>query len=219
MRTPHLLLCAAVTTTAMGCAQPRLAPPSAVQAAQELKVEGYKAGTYTFRDKDLKIGSYEVTNIDRDWDKRSSTGAGPWSREASKKAYRYDVKAQGRTVHGECTELGVEHSIGGFGKGKLTLTCECAEDGEQRAKVELVNGAGTATVAGIPYELSELHTSEEGRQISQALGYQFSAAQSTGAVDVSGTGRAWLPPSASEEQSLGLVCSYAGFLLYRPSQR
>jgi hypothetical protein len=196
-----------------------LKPPASVGSAQELKVEGHSGSIKTFRDKDLKIGSYAVTNIDRDWDKGSSTSAGPWSRNAKSKAYRFDLKAEGHTLHGECTEQAVEQAVAGFGKAKVTFGCTCGEGDAQQAKLELVNGAGSAQLAaGAAYDLRALHESAQGAQVSSALGYEFRGAKESGAVDVSGAGRAWIPASVSDQERLALVCSYAGLLLYRPTK-
>jgi hypothetical protein len=208
----------AALAAAQGCTPVRLKAPAAVKSSQELKVEGYSQGKFAFKAKDFKIGAYQVTGIDHDWQKGSGVSAGPYSANKTKNAYRFDVKAQGRSVHAECTEIAAQQSIGGFGKSRVNLNCSCAEGDTVRATFELKNGSGQAQVGGVTYEMNELHEAESGHEIMKALGYDFRGAKGTGAVDVTGTGRAWMPATESEDEQLGLVCSYAGFMLYRPAQ-
>jgi hypothetical protein len=216
-KTLILGLSLAAITAAPGCTPVRLKAPEAVKTAQELKIEGYKQGTFAFKQKDVTIGSYKVTNIDHDWQKGSGVSVGGYSAEKKKNAYRFDVTAQGRTVHAECTEIAAQQGFGGFGASNVSVTCACTEGETARATFELKNGQGTAQVNGITYDLSSLHQSEAGSTMDKALGYDFRSAKGTGALDITGTGRAWLPATDSEDESLGLVCGYAGFLLYRPA--
>lgn len=201
-----------------GCATASMKPPPGVAAATPLAVVGHSGSVKTFRENEIKLGGYQVANIDRDWDKKSSSGAGPWSREAKKKAYRYDIQSQGRTLHGECTEQAVEHSVGGFGKQNVSFTCVCAENGANVAQLELANQAGTAQVGSAnSYQVAAVHESEQGAKVSSALGYHFRGPHGEGAVDVTGSGRAWLPAQVDQEESFALVCQYAGLFLYRPT--
>lgn len=210
------LLLASLTSA---CTVATMKPPPGVATSQALPVQGHSGNMQTFKEKDLKIGSYAVTNIDRDWDKGTQVSAGPWSRDAKKKAYRYDVKANQRTLRGECTEQAVQHSVVGFGKMKVTFHCTCKEGDTQRATLDLVNEAGTVKIGeATSFDVTAVHQSEQGAQLSSALGYHFVAADQEGAVDVGGKGRAWAPANMAEEDLFGLVCSYAGLFLYRPTE-
>lgn len=204
--------------TFAACTVASMKPPAGVANADQLRVEGYSGSVKTFREKELKLGSYSVANIERDWDKGSSASAGLWSRDAKKKAYRYDVKSQSRTLHGECTEQAVQQSIAGFGKAKVTFGCTCNEGEAVRGKLDVVNGAGTAQVGESLYQVSVVHESEQGSTVSAALGYHFRGPAGEGAVDVGGTGRAWLPAGVDEDNGLTLACQYAGLFLYRPTE-
>jgi hypothetical protein len=210
---------AALVLSTAGCSMATMKTPAWAAETQALPVQGYSGNSYSFKEKEIQIGSYAVNNIDRDWDKGSKASAGPWSRDSKRKAYRFDVAAQGRTAHGECTEQAVEHGIAGFAKSKVTFGCTCTEGGSERYKIELVDGEGTAQLGpSVTYNVNAVHDSEEGGQVSKTLGYQFRGAPGQAGVDVSGAGRAWVPPSASEDDLLGLVCGYAGFFLYRPTE-
>jgi hypothetical protein len=201
-----------------GCATARMKPPSGVSGATALPVSGHSGSVKTFREKPLQLGPYQVGSIDRDWDKKSSTSAGPWSRDAKKKAYRYDVTGQGRNLHGECTEQAIESSVAGFGKLSVTFSCVCSENGSTVAQVDLKDETGSAQVSGAEgYKVSTIHDSEQGARVSSPLGYHFTGPHGEGAVDVSGPGRAWLPAQAEPDESLALACQYAGLLLYRPT--
>jgi hypothetical protein len=213
------VLAVAVLISTTACTVATMKPPPGVAGAKPLKVVGYSGSVQTFREKELQLGSYAVSNIDRDWDKGSSAGAGLWSRDAKKKAYRFDVKSQARTLHGECTEQAVQHSIAGFGKAKVTFGCTCSEGSTVRGKLDVVNGQGTAQVGDAAlYQVATVHESEQGSTSSGALGYHFRGPQGEGAVDVGGTGRAWLPAEASEEDTFTLACQYAALFLYRPTE-
>ncbi len=208
----------AVVIALTGCSTATMKPPSSVTQSQRLAIQGHSGNTQTFREKNLEIGSYSVSHIDRDWDKGTQTNAGPWSRASNRKAYRFDVGAAGRLIHAECNEQAVSQDIAGIGQSKVTFACECREGSDARAKVDLVDGVGTARIAGIPYEITAVYESEQGGRSGTALGYHFKAPEGDGAVDVTGKGRAWLPTAVTDETTLGLVCAYAGLLLYRPTQ-
>src|SRR4051812_26390277 len=120
MKPVSVLALVVLGVSAAGCATARLKVPEAVKSTPELRGEGYSSGL-TLKQKDMKIGSYDVINIDRDWDKGSSAGVGPWQRDSKKKSFRYDVKAQGRVIHAECSEQAVQNSVGGWSKGKVTF--------------------------------------------------------------------------------------------------
>jgi hypothetical protein len=214
--TSTLVLVAAAST---GCATRILRTPTNVQDAQVLQVAGYSSNSRSFDNGVLKIGSYAVNNLDRDWQKGSGVSAGGvYSKDKKKNAYRYDLSAQSRTLHGECTEEQVSQGVAGFGSTHVTFACACTEGETQHSKIEVVDGAGTVQVGeGITYNVTTLHDVEGGGTASSALGYQFQGPQGVGVVDVSATGRAWVPASAAEEEAFGLACSYAGLLLYRPA--
>src|SRR5262245_27171516 len=91
-----------------GCTPVRLKAPEAVKASQELKIEGYSQGKFAFKAKDFKIGTYDVTGIDHDWQKGSGVSVGGYNASKSKNAYRFNVSAQGRSLHAECTEIAAQ---------------------------------------------------------------------------------------------------------------
>jgi hypothetical protein len=216
-------LAALVALASSGCTAAILKTPAWASESQTLAVQGYDGSKFTaLKEQKIQIGSYAVENVDRDWDKTDKSGAGPWSRESKHKAYRFDLAAQGRTAHAECTEQAIEHSVAGFGKMKVTFGCTCKEGDVERFKAELVDGKGTATLGGsATYDVNSMHDSEQGARITKPLGYSMRALQggeqSEVGVDVSGPGRAWVPTSATEDDLLGLVCGYAGFMLYQPT--
>jgi hypothetical protein len=220
MNAAHAIRLTLLATALAACSPVRLKVPEAANAGKELKVQGFSANSFSFKQKDIQLGSYRVTNIDRDWDKGSTTnvGNGAYARDEKTKGFRFDVKAQARTLHAECNEEAVQQGILGFTDPKIILECTCTEGETTRATLKLKNGKGNANVGAAAYDLSALHRGEGGADASEALGYQFRGAQGTGVVDVSSSGRAWLPAAASEDEALGLVCGYAGFLLYRPTK-
>ncbi len=202
-----------------GCASITMQPPQGVHDATVLPVTGHSGNLISFREKDLTLGAYRVTNIDRDWDRGSSQSAGPWARDAHKKAFRFDLKSQQRTLHAECVEQAVTHEVAGFGKSKATFKCSCAEGDGKPSTLELINGVGKATLSdGDTFEVAALYDSEQGPTTTEALGYHFKKDGAEGAVDVTVGGRAWVPKDIAEEQLFELVCHYGALFLYRPTK-
>jgi hypothetical protein len=201
-----------------GCAPLTMQVPPGVASADALKVGGYSQSLKGLTNKDLTLGAYAVTDIDRDWNRGSSQSAGPFGRDSQKKAFRYEVKAQGQGLHGECTEQAVTHTVMGFEKSKVSFGCVCTAAGATQAKLELVDGVGRAELGtDRRFEVTAVFESAQGHTQRQPLGYHFRDAQGEGAVDVSESGRAWVPQNLLEPQRMGLVCAYAGLLLYLPT--
>ncbi|MFT3928545.1 MAG: hypothetical protein QM778_38805 [Myxococcales bacterium] len=202
-----------------GCTKHVLRAPIAVKDARELPVQGYSSGFRTsFREKDIHVGDYLVTGIDRDFDQSSQQNAGGFQRLARKSAYRFELKAAAHALHGECTAEYESRGKAGFAKVTSSFHCWCAEDNTPRADVTITNGTGRAQIIGNAYALTVLHQPQSGGPVKAALGYQFkSPGGALGAVDVTGNGRVWLPAGSSADESTALVCSYAGLMLYRPA--
>jgi hypothetical protein len=211
----------AISLFAAGCSSATLRPPEGVQKAQLLAVEGYSSGVKAFREKAFKIGSYTVANIERDWDQGRSTRAagGSFGKDTKKKAYSFVLKAQARELRAECAEESEARGISGITPSRVSLRCVCREGEAPHTELALNNGRGTVRLPGdLRYDLSELHESEKGRRSSAALGYGMSGPHGSAAVDVTGNGRAWLPRDLAEDEALGLACSFASLLLYRPTR-
>jgi hypothetical protein len=202
---------------AAGCKPVRLKTPDFVAGARELQVRGYKRGSHGFRESDIALGSYRVTGIDHDWDRSTSVKAGPRASESRKKAFRFDLRAEGRTLRGECTEEARRQGIGGFLSAKIALRCACSEGEAPRLSLALDGRSGTVQAAGVAYQVAELRDSASGGKVREALGYELRGPVARGAVDVSASGRAWLPTGVSADEELALVCAYASLLLYRPT--
>jgi len=201
-----------------GCTKHVLRPPAGLGDAQELPVQGFSSGFKTsFRERDLKLGDYLVTHIDRDFDRGSERSSGGFVSETHSGAYRFDLRAGGRTLHGECTTDYESKGKAGFAKVSSRFGCECVEGGSPRAELDIVDGKGSARIVDNDYELAVLHQPERGGPVRANLGYRFKGPRGQqGVVDVTAHGRAWLPAALPEDESLGLVCGYAGLFLYRP---
>jgi hypothetical protein len=197
--------------------QQRLKTPAFVSSAQELKVQGYEPDTHRLREPNIALGSYQVTDIGRESDKLPSVRAGGHAPHSRHEAYRFDLHATGRTLHGECIADARKHPLGGAIAPETRLSCTCREAGLDRMSLHLANGKGTAQAGSAAYQLSALHQSQRSSRVSETLGYAFKGAQGSGAVDVSAPGRAWLPAAnLSEDEQLALVCGYASLLVHRP---
>jgi hypothetical protein len=189
------------------CGPGRLKPPGHVSSAQPLKVQGYPGERFA-------IGEFRIGWFERDGESVSTPNArrGQTTKQAT---YRFDLHGKGRSLRGECTQA-AQKSLAGSVMPNTRLSCTCREASAARMSLELANGRGSAQLAGASYKLSALHESEGGRRVASTLGYAFRGAAGTGVVDVSETGRAWLPANLSEDERLGMICGYASLLLERP---
>jgi hypothetical protein len=191
-----------------GCgATSRLKPPSHVSSARPLNVQGYPGERFA-------IGSFRVGWIERDGEAVSTPNARRGQTE-KQETYRFDLHGKGRSLRGECTHA-AQKSLAGSVMPSTRLSCTCREAAAVRLSLELANGRGNAKLAGASYVVSALHESEQGRRVASALGYAFRGPAGTGVVDVSQSGRAWLPASPSEDEQLGLICGYASVMLAQP---
>jgi hypothetical protein len=119
----------------------------------------------------------------------------------------------------ECHEVTDPHKIWilQYGQGTAHLECSCREGAVTRARLLLAAGAGTVQLAsGIRYEVAAVHESREGKHEREALGYVLTNASGTGALERTGSGRAWPPPALDEQSESELSCAYAALLLYQP---
>jgi len=48
----------------------------------------------------FKLGSYEVEDVNRDWNKSGSVGFGPWSKDSKTTGSAFALKAQGKKQKG-----------------------------------------------------------------------------------------------------------------------
>jgi hypothetical protein len=128
------------------------------------------------------------------------------------------VHAQGRALVAECLEDVVVNTLFGASEQKLKYECTCMEGDTQRATLGFDGQSGTVNIGTGSYELTSLARTESGLEVFPPPGYQFRSAQVTGVVDKAGS-RVFIPKSLSEDDALGLICSYTGVFLYRPTSR
>ena len=198
----------------LACEPMRASIPPNAAAGESLEVKGRKSGGIG-KEPDFQIGTFAITAIDRDWNKSSSTGVGPWKRDASKRAYRFEIAQGELSAHAECLEIGTANSVGPWGTGKVTYTCECRGEGVIASKLEFVNGNGTFSAGTRTMPVVPIFQSEGKASSSSPLGYSFAGDGYEGAVDVSGAGRAFLPAVEAPNERMAWVCAYASLLLYR----
>jgi hypothetical protein len=188
-------------------------PPEAAKG-EALAVKGYKANVIG-REPDLEIGPFAISSIDRDWNKKTSTGIGPWSKESEKRAYRFDVRGENESVHAECLEVGTSNSVGPWGSSDVAFTCDCSGSTSGNAKLAFRDAQGSFTAGDATLRVEAISASESGATSGKPLGFSFSNEQKHGAVDFGAGGRAFLPSLRSSSERANWVCAYAALLLKR----
>jgi hypothetical protein len=193
---------------ALACA-PALKVPSKVarQPAQ-----GVERHAWT-----LKLGGGAVSDVARGSDRVTGRGLWTFKERPSEASLRFVFRRGSVALDGDCLER-VNKPVMGFVPDNVSLTCTCRQAGKTSARLTLEKGKGSAQLeGGAAYEVSALNRSTRNKKEPQALGYWFQRAEGEGAVDVTGDGRFWLPPGLPAQEEPGLLCLYAGLLLYHPS--
>lgn len=205
-----LSACFAVAT---GCGGTRMKVPQAASRNPEWPVRGHSA--HSVYDGELRIAGRAVKDVHRSESPITNQNR---TVEPARRRYRFALVAESTQLDGECKESTDPHKLWliRFGKGQVHLDCTCRERGELRAELALIDGQGTLRIPSAEYAVTPIRHSEQGKQKLDVLGYAFKGAQGTGALERTGSGRAWPPPALDARASVDLSCAYAALLLYRP---
>src|SRR5690606_5077700 len=123
-----------------------VAPSDLAGQSQVLEVADRSSATGVLANESFKLGSYEITEVDRDWNSSSSFGAGAYGAGKKTTGYTFQLKAGGTTWKGTCASLAKGKSVGSISFANSTdVTCECEADGE---KVQLKIGGETEATSG-----------------------------------------------------------------------
>jgi len=204
-----------------GCATPRMAPPADVAGASEiLTVSDRSRASGALVNESFKLGSYDVADVNRDWDSKSSTGVGPWSKESKTTGFAFALKGQGKQLKGKCESEQKSNSILGLGGGAISwgdlkIACMCEGEG---AKSELVmtNDARTLKLGDKKYKVQPIHDLEGGKTQSEPSGFRADSDGLLGAVEVQYPGQIWLKRGLDDATKMQASCIFAGLMLYQP---
>jgi hypothetical protein len=117
-----------VAVTAAGCAGPRMVPPPDVsQDSEVLDVADRSAMSGALVNESFKLGSLAVSDVDRDWNKKSGFAVAGFSSATTTTGYTFKLKGPGVAWEGSCASSAENKGValmGGsvdWGKTKLTF--------------------------------------------------------------------------------------------------
>ena len=155
---------------AVGCAGPRMvAPADVAQGSEVLEVTDRSSMSGSLVNESFKLGSFAVSDVDRDWNKKSSFSVVGYSNATTTTGYSYKVKGGAGAWEGSCAssanDKGVHVMGGSVDWGSTKLTCECKQ-GSTSASVVLNSGspdndknsAGALTVGDAKYNVSPVNS-------------------------------------------------------------
>lgn len=213
----------------VGCAGPRMVAPAEVaKGSQVLEVADRSMMTGALANESFKLGTYEVADVDRDWNKSSGFSVPGYSKEATTTGYTYALKGGSGAWKGTCASKADKQGVGSASTnvswGKTSITCEC-KNADASASIVL-NGdspdsskglAGELTSGGSKYKVSPVNETDKTNLTSGPAGFRFDGdAGSIGAVETLRPGRVWLNERLPEADRPSVACLSAGLMLYQP---
>jgi hypothetical protein len=203
-------------------------PPDVAQGSQVLDATDRSSMTGSLVNESFKLGSFAVSDVDRDWNKKSSFSVPGYSNATTTTGYSYKLKGAGGAWDGSCAssanDKGVHVMGGSMDWGKTKITCQCKQGGSSASLVLNAsspdsdkNAAGNLTIGEAKYSVSPVNTTDKSNLGSGAAGFRYDSQDgSIGAVEVLRPGRVWLNARLPEEQKLPVACVSAGLMLYQP---
>jgi hypothetical protein len=199
------------------------------QGMEELPVEGRTAASGMFVNEDFKMPPFQVVSVSRGAKHTSKFGAFGSFKTNSEAGYSFELKAGGRSVHGECV---AEAGEKGFSLGSTTISkqtaklgCACGNENAPSASVVMAaetggKGYGGAVKAhAAAFQLKALYDRESGAlSDGNPAGYRIDGKEIVGGVDVLGKGRVWLNKTLGPDERNDLACLFAGLLLFKPTK-
>lgn len=230
-RSRYAIFASGIGLIVAGCAGPRMVPPPDVsQGSQILDVADRSAMTGALANESFKLGSFAVSDVDRDWNKKSGFSVAGFSSATTTTGYSYKLKGPGSAWEGSCASSaenkGVALMGGSVDWGKTKLTCVCKQ-GSELASVALNSGsadasasagaAGELTIGDTKYKVSPVNDTDKTNLGSGAAGFRYDGADgAVGAVEVLRPGRVWLNARLPESEHVPVACVSAGLMLYQP---
>jgi hypothetical protein len=218
----------AMGLSAAGCAGPRMvAPQDVAQGSQILDATDRSSMSGALVNESFKLGSFAVSDVDRDWNKKSGFAVAGYSNDTTTTGYSFKLKGGDGAWDGSCAssanDKGVKVMGGSVDWGKTKITCQCKQ-GATTALVVLnaaspdsnKKATGELTVGDAKYEVSPVNDTDKSNFTSGAVGFRFDGQDgAVGAVEVLRPGRVWLNARLPEAQHLPVACVSAGLMLYQ----
>jgi hypothetical protein len=201
----------------VACGGPAMRVPAAALQSPPWALHGYSEG----REREFTLGGARVHDVQRSRPPAALARRVIAPTTSTEGHYAFTVEADGVPWQGACDErMDPKPSIVGFGSRALQLSCVCAvnarEPAAPHASFSILNGRGSLQLSdGSRFELSPVRETADGKPDKHVLGYALSGPRGGGALERTGSGRAFAPAGLDARASSELRCLYAALLLYR----
>jgi hypothetical protein len=226
-----LLTSAGVLAMGLGlgaCAGPRMvAPHDVAQGSQTLEVADRSSMSGSLVNESFKLGGFQVTDVDRDWNKKSGFAVAGYSNDTTTTGYSYNLKTGASAWAGSCASSANKKGVAILGGeaawGSSSITCEC-KSGATTASVVLKADSpdsakkmsGELSTGGAKYKVSVVAETDKSNLSDSPAGFRYDGADgAVGAVEVLRPGRVWLNERLPETERPPVACLSAGLMLYQ----
>jgi hypothetical protein len=226
-----LLWSAGVLTVGLGlgaCAGPRMvAPHDVAQGSQTLEVADRSSMSGSLVNESFKLGGFQVTDVDRDWNKKSGFAVAGYSNDTTTTGYSYNLKTSAGAWAGSCASSANKKGVAILGGeaawGSSSITCEC-KSGATTASVVLKADSpdsakkmsGELSAGGAKYKVTVVGETDKSNLSDSPAGFRYDGADgAVGAVEILRPGRVWLNERLPETERPPVACLSAGLMLYQ----
>jgi hypothetical protein len=212
-----LLLCAC---SLAGCATYQMVvPPDIASASEPLAVTERSTWSGSLADESFKLGPYAVSDVSRKANTTLTTHMAVRTDDRSG-GFTYSLSGDGLTMNGDCETRAL--SRGSDFSGPMrdedslhNIQCTC-RDGSGMAELMLAplpgRYEGMLRTAARQYKVASINEHSGGAS-TLPTGFRVDGDAPTGAVDILGTGRAWISRSLAGRERVEIACVFAGLLL------
>lgn len=208
-----------------GCATPTMKVPADVLSmeADQLVVTERKRASGAFVNESFKLGSYGITDVDRDWNTAKGYSVPGFSDTDTTSGYSFKFGASGGAMAGQCLIEGNTKAtkiMGGITMSQSVSKMGCACEGggiKAEAVLNNVNSgqySGTVKTSGGEYTIEAIYKAEGAFSTGNPTGYRVDSDVIQAAADVMYPGKVWLGKSLSDADKDQLSCLFAGLMLY-----
>lgn len=226
-----LLWSAGVLAVGLGlgaCAGPRMVAPHDVsQGSQTLEVADRSSMSGSLVNESFKLGGFQVTDVDRDWNKKSGFAVAGYSNDTTTTGYSYNLKTGTDAWAGSCASSANKKGVAILGGeaawGSSSITCEC-KSGATTASVVLKADSpdstkkmsGELSAGGAKYKVTVVAETDKSNLSESPAGFRYDGADgAVGAVEILRPGRVWLNERLPETERPPVACLSAGLMLYQ----
>jgi len=211
-----------------GCAGPRMvAPHDVAQGSQTLEVSERSAMSGSLVNESFKLGAFQVTDVDRDWNKKSGFAVAGYSNDTTTTGYSFTLKNGAEAWAGSCASSANKKGVAILGGeaawGSSRITCEC-KSGATTASVVLKADSpdstnkmsGELTAGGAKYKVGVVSETDKSNLTGSPAGFRYDSPDgAVGAVEILRPGRVWLNERLPEAERSPVACLSAGLMLYQ----